>query len=108
MPPTKRTPFSQHVRSLRLRRGLTQREAAERAGISTASVSMAETASSVKDLWNTQIDGLARAYDVDPDVLFALADRIPPDLLDMLRGDLLAIKRARRALVATHATPTYQ
>ena len=98
MPPIDRIPFAQHVRALRLRRGLTQREVAERAGITAAQVSIAETARDPAQLWNTIIIALAEVYEVDPDELFALADRVPTDIIDALRGNLANIKRVRHAL----------
>lgn len=97
-PPTDRTPFGAHVRMLRHRKGWTQREVAERAGISIAQVSMAETART-EHLWSALIVRLADVYDADQDELFALAERVPPDLLAALRGNLANIRAARAAIM---------
>lgn len=94
------TPLGQRIRAERQRRGWTQAELAHRMGenYTRKIVSQAETDPNVRRLWPALLADLARALDLDPDELWALSDRVPPDIEVRLRGNLDAIKRTRQAL----------
>lgn len=64
-----------NLRSVRLRRLLTQRELAKSAGLTTASVSRIETGTTKARI--STVRRLAKALDVDPDDLLA-ANEPPP------------------------------
>ena len=97
---TPTTRLGRRIRKERLRLDLTQAGLAERMGphFTGGMVSQAETTHNVRTLWPALIEALADALSLDPDELYAMADRIPPDIEVRLRGNLDAIKRTRKAL----------
>lgn len=88
--------FGTRIRELRLERGLTQRELAERAGVDVTYLSKIENdrlehAPSIK-----AIQDLARALEVDELELMALANKVPP-LLNAIARNRDATRFFRRA-----------
>lgn len=88
--------FGQRLRDLRNARGLTQRELAQKTGISYAYVSKLETGVMPPPRQKI-ILSLARALsanDTDTDGLFGLARKMPPDLLEHVDTGMITRLRA--------------
>ena len=80
--------FGQRLRELRKAKSMTQRELADKVGINFTYLSKLETG-----VWphpgEQVILALARALDADPDELFSLARKIPPDIVDHLNAEMI-------------------
>ena len=95
-PKRPRTPFGERIFQERERAQLTQQDIADSLGTSPAYISQVERGSEPPT--PRLIHAFADAYDVDPDELYSLAQRVPVDILDRLTGDLRAIKKVRTCL----------
>lgn len=92
------TALGQYVRDARLAAGLSQAALAELAGATQAQVSVLETRRDLTAIWPALLDRIGDALDLDRDQLYALANRIPSELLDALTGDVDALRRTRKEL----------
>lgn len=85
--------FGQRLRELRKRKGITQRELADRVGIGFTYVSKLETGASPPPREKT-ILALADILDGDPDELFGLAKKLPSHLLGRMSPELTRAVRS--------------
>jgi PAS domain S-box-containing protein len=85
--------FGQRLRELRKAKGLTQRELADRVGISFTYLSKIENGAMQPPRGKTITD-LANALDTDADELFGLAKKVPPQFLEHINPAVIKLIRA--------------
>lgn len=77
--------FGRYIRHQRLEKKLTQQEVAERVGTSTPYYNKIENAVLPPPGPET-LDSLSKALGADRDELYAMAGKIPSDVIDALKG----------------------
>lgn len=77
--------FGRYIRQHRTTKGLTQQEVATRIGASLPYYNKIENAKLPPPGPET-LEGIARALDVDRDEVYAVAGKIPSDVIEVLRG----------------------
>ena len=85
--------FGQRLRELRKAKGLTQRELADRVGISFTYLSKIENGAMQPPRGKTITD-LANALDTDADELFGLAKKVPAQFLEHINPEVIKLIRA--------------
>jgi transcriptional regulator with XRE-family HTH domain/uncharacterized protein (DUF433 family) len=87
------------IRAARRDAHRSQAEVAASLGISQASYANIEgNIAGPRTLSFAMVSRIAAELNLDPDALFALEERIPDDILDALKGNLVAIKQVREVL----------
>lgn len=86
--------FGRTIRDLRKRKGISQKELADRAGIDFTYISKIENNRMPPPSEKT-IRAMARTLETDADELIRLAGKVPTDLVDFLISDPAAIKALR-------------
>jgi len=86
-------PFGQKLRELRKSKGLTQRELADKVGVSFTYLSKIENGAMQPPRGKTII-ALANALDTNPDELFGLAKKVPSQLLEHINPEVIKLIRA--------------
>jgi PAS domain S-box-containing protein len=88
--------FGQRLRELRIARGITQRELAEKTGISFAYVSKLETDTMQPPRENIilALSSVLGVNDADMDDLFGLAKKMPPDLRRQISTEMIRVLRS--------------
>jgi PAS domain S-box-containing protein len=87
--------FGQRLRELRKAKGLTQRELADRVGLSFTYLSKIENEAMPPPRVKT-ITALAKALDTDADELFGLAKKVPSQFIDHINPAVIKLIRALR------------
>jgi PAS domain S-box-containing protein len=87
--------FGQRLRELRKAKGLTQRDLADRVGLSFTYLSKIENGAMQPPRGKTITD-LANALDADPDELFGLAKKVPSQFLEHINPEVIKLIRALR------------
>ena len=87
--------FGQRLRELRKAKGLTQRELADRVGLSFTYLSKIENGA-MQPPRGKSITALANALDTDPDELFGLAKKVPSQFLEHINPEVIKLIRALR------------
>ena len=85
--------FGQRLRELRKAKGLTQRELADRVGLSFTYLSKIENGA-MQPPRGKAITDLANALDADPDELFGLAKKVPSQFLEHINPEVIKLIRA--------------
>jgi len=87
--------FGQRLRELRKAKGLTQRELADRVGLSFTYLSKIENGAMPPPRGKTITD-LANALDADADEMFGLAKKVPSQFLEHINPEVIKLIRALR------------
>ena len=95
------TEFGAYVRQLRLERKMSQQQVADRLGTSLTYYNKIERGL-LPPPSAAMIDGLAEVLEADRDELYARAGKVPPEVLEALKGraELFALVRAAEPLRA--------
>ena len=89
--------FGPYLRELRKSRRMSQRELAERVGVTFPYISKIENGQEPPP--NAErLQGIASVLAVDPDEILVRAGKAPPDLVRRLSRDLTFVKRVRRLI----------
>ena len=94
-----RTRLGEMVREARTALGLTQAAFADLIGAPNKDViAMTESTRDVSQVYPAMLERLAALDSIDRDELFAAAERVPPEILDALTGDVTALRKVRKEL----------